>query len=383
MTWPTKKITDVCDLERGTEPGSAFYIEASDKSIPFLRVGDLTGKVDAPKFVKNDNGNLRTVNENETLITFDGTPGIVVRGFNGAIASGIRVVRNIKPEVDGNFLFYYLQTPGVQKTIKAYSKGATIIHASSAIEHIKIPLPPLKIQKQIVERLDKIVEAQKLNDGLIQKADELFQSLLHKELNPAGKDWKIKKIKDVAVVKNGGTPNTKNSKYWNGKVLWLTPKELSGIEDMEVFDTERKISDEGLKHSSATFLPTGTVLLTSRAPIGYIAIAGAPMATNQGFKNFICNKKLLDNKFLYFFLRLKTKYLQSLGRGATFTEISKTTVEKLDIPIPPLKIQKQIVAKLSAAQEYKTQLLAQKNKLKELFDSVLHKSMQNDSVLSH
>ncbi len=195
--WPTKKLTDVCDLDRGTEPGSAFYIGVSDKTVPFLRVGDLTGKVDAPKFVKNDNGNLQIVNENETLVTFDGTPGIVVRGLKGAIASGIRVIRNIKPEVDEKFLFYYLKTPNVQKTIKAYSKGATIIHASAAIPHIKILPPPLKIQKQIVERLDKIAEAQELNDKQITLADEFFQSLLHKELNPAGKNWKVKKLETL------------------------------------------------------------------------------------------------------------------------------------------------------------------------------------------
>ena len=99
------------------------------------------------------------------------------------------------------------------------------------------------------------------------------------------------------------------------------------------------------------------------------------MATNQGFKNFVCDSKQLNNKFLYFFLRLKKKYLQSLGRGATFTEISKTIIEKVEIPLPSLQTQKQIVAKLSAVQDYKKQLLDQKAKLKELFDSALAKSM--------
>ncbi len=281
-------------------------------------------------------------------------------------ADGIKILRPQKILLPKFFYYTLVLNPVANQGYKRHY---------SLLSQTKILIPSLAIQKQIVERLDKIAEAQKLNDALIQKSDELFQSLLHKELNPVGRDWEVKKIKDVATVGNGGTPSTKNQKYWNGKILWLTPKELSGFENMEIFDTERKISDQGLNHSSAALFPTGTVLFTSRAPIGYIAIAGVPMATNQGFKNFVCDSKQLNNKFLYFFLRLKKKYLQSLGRGATFTEISKTIVERVEIPLPPLGIQKQIVAKLSAVQDYKKQLLEQKSKLKELFDSALGKSM--------
>jgi len=382
--WPTKKLGEICEIiSPGIKKfeGSKKYIATAD-----VNFDEIINFTEVTYNNRPGRANVE-VKENDVLVARMAETKkflIVDKKFqdNYIFSTGFVALRT-KKELFPKSLFYFLTTKNFNIQKNKLAVGATQKAINNpALKKIKIPLPPLNIQKQIVERLDKIVETQKLNDGLIQKADELFQSFLHKELSPAGKDWEMKKIKNVAVVKNGGTPDTKNSKYWNGKVLWLTPKELSGIEDMEVFNTERKISDEGLKHSSATFLPTGTVLLTSRAPIGYIAIAGVPMATNQGFKNFICNKKLLDNKFLYFFLRLKTKYLQSLGRGATFIEISKTTVEKLDIPIPPLETQKQIVAKLSAVQDYKTQLLNQKNKLKELFDSVLHKSMQNDSVLS-
>ncbi len=320
------------------------------------------------------------MNKNETLITFDGTSGIVVRGFSGAIASGIRVIRNLKPEINGDFLFYYLQTPVVQKTIRAYSKGATIIHSSAAIPHIKILLPPLKIQRKIVERLDAIKKAQELNDKQIELAEELFQSLLHYELDPKGKNWKIKKLGEITQVENGGTPSTKKSEYWNGKILWLTPKELSNFSDVEIYDTERKITEIGLNHSSAKLLPVGTVLLTSRAPIGYVVIAGKLLATNQGFKNFICEEKLLNNKFLYYFLKYKTKYIQSLGRGATFGEVSRTIVSNLKILLPPLETQKKIVEKLSAVQDYKKKLIEQKSKLKELFESVLNKSMKRELI---
>src|SRR3989344_3725460 len=187
--------------------------------------------------------------------------------------------------------------------------------------------------------------------------------------------YPTKKLGEVTKIEGGGTPSTKNPLFWSGDVLWLTPKELSDFSDREIFDTERKITSEGLKHSK--LFPAGAVLFTSRAPISYVAIAGIQMATNQGFKNFICNEKVLNNGFLYYFLRLKTKYLQSLGRGATFTEISRSILANVEIPLPPLEVQKQIVAKLSAVQEYKTELIEQRKKLKELFDSALHKSMIN------
>ena len=389
--WSTKKLSDlleICDAGVWGKPavkGKGLFVL---RSTNMTNDGNLDFSDVAERNIKGDINKLKLLNGDILVEKSGGGPDQPVGRvayFTApndrvyAFANFIQRLRTKPDLINGRFLFYYLlflHKIGFTKRLQSQTTGIRNLKLSLYLK-TEIPFFPLKIQKQIVERLDKIAEAQKSNENLIQKADELFQSLLHKELNPAGKGWKVKKIRDVAVVKNGGTPNTKNSKYWNGKVLWLTPKELSGIEDMEVFDTERKISDEGLKHSSATLLPAGTVLLTSRAPIGYITIAGVPMATNQGFKNFICNKKLLDNKFLYFFLRLKIKYLQSLGRGATFTEISKTTVEKLDIPIPPLKIQKQIVAKLSAAQDYKKQLLTQKARLKELFDSVLHKSMNH------
>lgn len=186
-------------------------------------------------------------------------------------------------------------------------------------------------------------------------------------------NWPIKKLTEVARIDGGGTPSTKNPVFWNGDIPWLTPKELSDLNDKEIFDTERKITKEGLEHSSTRLFPVGTVLLTSRAPIGYVAVAGIQMATNQGFKNFICNAKLLNNVFLYYFLKFKTKYLQSLGRGATFTEISRSILAKVEIPLPPLATQKKIVEwldKIAEAQKINDELIQKSN---ELFQSLLHK----------
>lgn len=189
--------------------------------------------------------------------------------------------------------------------------------------------------------------------------------------------WPIKKLAEVAKIEGGGTPSTKNPLFWNGDIPWLTPRELSDFDDAEIYDTERKITSKGLEKSSTKLFPIGTVLLTSRAPIGYIAIAGTQMATNQGFKNFICDPKILNNKFLYYFFKLKTKYLQSLGRGATFTEISRSILEKVEISLPPLEVQKHIVERLdeiTEAQKLSDSLI---QKAEELFQSLLYKELNS------
>jgi len=375
-TWPTKKLSDVCNLERGTEPGSAFYVKTSDKATPFFRVGDLTGKVDAPRFVKNDNGNLQIINENETLITFDGTPGIVVRGFKGAIASGIRVVRNIKPEIDRNFLFYYLQTPGVKKTIKAYSKGATIIHASSAIQHIKISLPSLATQKQIVGRLDKIVEAQKLNDELIQKANELFQSLLHEELNPTGKDWGVKKLGEVLKPQYGYTTAAKET----GNYRFIRITDIG--DDGELRDSDKKYVTLSQNEAKNYQLQNGDLLL-ARTGATFGKILYFKENESSIFASFLIRLNpdtSVDPFYIWLFSRSQNYWQQakSLMTGSGQPQFNANKLKQIKIPFPPLKIQKQIVAKLSAVQEYKKQLLEQKSKLKELFGSVLAKSLSGD-----
>ena len=353
-SWPTKKLGEICDLERGTEPGSAFYTEASNKSIPFLRVGDLTGKVDAKRFVKKSNNNLQVVNKNETLITFDGTPGIVVRGFSGAIASGIRVIRNLKPEINGDFLFYYLQTPVVQKTIKAYSKGATIIHASAAIPHIKISLPPLKIQKQIVGRLDKIAEAQKLNDELIQKADELFQSLLHKEIQ-SQKGWETKKLEEIVDI-NYGKGLEKSYRKENGKYYAYGS-------NGPVYRTDKILIEEL------------TIIVGRKGGAGLLWMTEEPSwPIDTTFYLRVKDRSNTDLNFLYF--SLQTKNLPKLAIVTAVPGINRSTLYNVKISLPPLKIQKQIVEKLSAVQNYKKKLLEQKQKLQELFESVLNKSFK-------
>lgn len=152
------------------------------------------------------------------------------------------------------------------------------------------------------------------------------------------------KLGDICEVVSGSTPKTNQEDYWNGQFCWVTPAEISDSENV-IYDTERKITEKGAKSCSLTLMPVGTVLLSSRAPIGKVAITGVEMYCNQGFKNLICKNNIF-NRYLYWFLKGKTEYLNSLGRGATFKEISKKIVSEIEVPLPKIEIQHQIADNL-------------------------------------
>lgn len=151
------------------------------------------------------------------------------------------------------------------------------------------------------------------------------------------------RLGDICTVVSGSTPKTNISEYWDGDIKWITPAELNE-DSFYLHDSVRHITDLGKEKTGLTYMPSGTVILSSRAPIGKTAIAACEMCCNQGFKNLICSDKIF-NEYLYFFLSAKTEFLNSLGRGATFKEISKAIVENIMIPLPGIEDQKQIAAR--------------------------------------
>jgi len=353
--WPIKKLGEICELVRGSEPGSESYFdEINEERIRFIRVGDISGKVDQPKFIDKKLSNLVVVNPDEILISFDGTPGIVARGWSGAIASGIRVIRDIKPEILKEFLFYYLQTSEPQKVIKFYTTGVTILHASRAIPHIKIPLPPLKIQQKIVERLDAIKKVQELNDKQIELAEELFQSLLHRELDPKGKKWEVKRIKQILSSQKFTVGKLNRDKYQKSGQIPIIDQgdnEIAGYSDNKnlVYTGELPIVIYGDHTRIVKY-------------VDFPFIIGA-----DGVKILNPKKEILIPKYLYYALHCFN--VESRGYKRHFP-----ILKEKEIPLPPLETQQKIVEKLSAVQEYKNKLLDQKQKLQELFESVLNKS---------
>ena len=161
-----------------------------------------------------------------------------------------------------------------------------------------------------------------------------------KDLSPK---WPERTLGEVTTIVSGSTPKTSVSEYWDGDILWATPRDLSKLEGVYISDTERKITKRGYESCSSIILPPGAVLFSSRAPIGHVAIAEKPICTNQGFKSFICSDKLFP-VYLYYYLRHIKKQIQQKGRGATFTEVSKTIVSSIMIPLPPIPIQQETAA---------------------------------------
>ena len=172
------------------------------------------------------------------------------------------------------------------------------------------------------------------------------------------------KLGEVCTIVSGSTPKTSVASYWDGNIKWITPAELNE-DTFYITDSVRHITEEGKEKTGLSYLPTGTVILSSRAPIGKTAIAGCEMCCNQGFKNLICSEKIY-NEYLYFFLKSKTDYLNSLGRGATFKEISKSIVESIEIPLPEVNQQKEIAEKFKKLEQLISLRKQQLAKLDEL-----------------
>lgn len=156
------------------------------------------------------------------------------------------------------------------------------------------------------------------------------------------------KLSEICQIESGGTPSSKNPSFWGGEINWVT---LVDVKNKYVNSTRRKITEEGLKHSSAKILPVGTVLFSSRATIGEVAIANVRLATNQGFKNFICNSKRIIPEYLYYVLKKEARNIASLASSTTFKEISKSKIGEYKIVLPSIDEQKKIVEKLNYANE--------------------------------
>ena len=161
-------------------------------------------------------------------------------------------------------------------------------------------------------------------------------------------EWKECSLSEIGTIVGGATPSTKDSSnYENGTIAWITPKDLSTYNERFISHGERKITEKGIKSCSAQLMPPHSILFTSRAPIGYIAIAQNEVCTNQGFKSVVPNKDT-DFMFLYYLLKFNKNNIENLGSGTTFKEVSGSTMQKVSVRVPTLPIQKKIATILSS-----------------------------------
>ena len=349
MGWAVAAIGDVCEPTEQRDPrsdpaGKFHYVDIAgiDRVRKTIAEYQTLPGADAPsrarKVIRKNDVLVSTVRPNLNAVA------MVPAHLDGQIAStGFCVLRPRPAAVEPRYLFYWAVTPSFVSALTALVRGASYPAVSDRdVKEAGIPLPPLAEQRRIVEILDQADRLRRLRAESDTKAERILSALFIKMFgdpatNPMG--WPSKRIGDMCHVVSGATPKTNCPEFWGGGIPWATPKDLSALDGWSLNHTQRTLTDEGLASCSATMLPEKSVLLSSRAPIGLVAVAGVSMCTNQGFKNLVCGPDI-DPWYLFGWCKLRTAYLQSLGRGATFGEISKRIVECIEIPLPDMQTQR-------------------------------------------
>src|SRR3989344_5029643 len=203
------------------------------------------------------------------------------------------------------------------------------------------------------------------------KFSEPSSKMKQTEIGMIPEDWEVESISEVAQVVGGGTPSTKNSEYWEGDIAWITPRDLSNFKFRYIKRGERNITKEGLGNSSAKLLPKGTILLTTRAPVGYLAIADNQATTNQGFHSLTPNNKA-TSEFLFYLLKKNVEMLKSNASGTTFGELSGSRLKALKFAFPNISEQSAI-AKILSDLDSKIELNQQMNKTLEAIGQAIFK----------
>ena len=235
-----------------------------------------------------------------------------------------------------DYLLYALQDVTLKGRIHAKATGTTVLGIKSAeLKKVQIDLPSVVMQRKIssiLKDIDRKIRCnQTVNDNLEQQAAAYFQELFVANANP---NWKVGTISDLGTVTGGSTPSKAKPEYYtdNG-IAWITPKDLSINKSKFISHGETDITELGLKNSSASIMPEGTVLFSSRAPIGYIAISNGEVTTNQGFKSVV-PKPEIGTAFVYFFLKNNLPTIEGAASGSTFKEVSGSTMKNVPAVIP-------------------------------------------------
>jgi len=258
----------------------------------------------------------------------------------------------IRPSAtDPNFLQRVLSSRRAISAIEGASVGTTMVNLNqSTLAGLTIQLPPLPEQRAIAAALSDVDALLTGLDRLIAKKRDLKQAAMQQLLTgvtrlPGFKgEWVARLLPELAEIRSGGTPSTNDLAAWDGDIAWCTPTDITALAgDKYLTNTARRITPHGLKQSSAEVIPTGSVVMTSRATIGECAINTIPMTTNQGFKNFI-PFEAVDAEFLYYLLTTQKASFISLCGGSTFLEIGKTQLRGYGIRVPSEKAEQTAIA---------------------------------------
>ncbi|MEB7397227.1 restriction endonuclease subunit S [Mammaliicoccus sciuri] len=357
--WEEEKIKSLFKVVSGSTPLRSKKEYFDKAEVPWVKTTDLNNNVLRITDEKISNiavkeVSMRILPKNTLLIAMYGGFNQIGRtgviSFDSTINQAISALLDIEGKSDVNFLQAYFNF-NVKKwrRVAASSRKDPNI-TKKDIEDFNITIPSLNEQKRLGEFFSKLDQQIELEEKKLAKLEEqkkgYMQKIFSQEIRFKDEnrneypEWEEKVLGDVATIVGGGTPNTKVAEYWNGDINWFSPVEIGN--DIFVNESKSKITELGLKKSSAKLLPTGTVLFTSRAGIGKTAILNSEACTNQGFQSIVPNQNMLDTYYIYSRTNQLKKYAEIVGSGSTFIEVSGVQMRKMPIMLPSIAEQEKI-----------------------------------------
>ena len=373
------KLYEVGTIITGNTPSRKIKEYYKSNDIMFIKPGDIEEKYitnlkKSEDYISEKARNKsRILPKGTVLVTCIGTIGKVGILENEATCN--QQINAIIPNnmILSKYLAYLIKSKQKILQLKANAPVVPIINKTD-FSKIEINICDREEQKKIVKKLDltkKIIDIRKkqieeLRNFIKSQFVEMFGNPIIND-----KNFEFKQIGEVTKIVTGTTPDTNDIENWNGGINWITPAEIKN-DTMYVYETQRKITEKGQKSKSLTLMPKGTVIFSTRAPIGKTAIAGNEMCCNQGFKNCICSINI-NNIYLYYVLKNNTIYFDNLGTGATFKELSKRVFEKVKISVPPINLQNEFSEIVKQIDKQKFEIEKSLKETQELYESLMEK----------
>jgi type I restriction enzyme S subunit len=375
MVWKNKRFSDCAKLIRDTvQPSEALglpYIgleHISQGQLSLLGFGKSDDVISAKsRFRKGDIlfGKLRPYFRK-----------VITAPFDGVCSTDIWVVR-AKSGTDQTFLFYWMASEEFIETSNRASEGTKMPRAQwEFVEQIQQELPDEHEQRAIAGILGALDDKIELNRRMNRTLEEMARAVYKKLMKD--KQERETTVGEAVTVVGGSTPSTANSAFWDGgDIHWATPKDLASLQSPILLDTKSRITELGLQEISSGLLPSGTILLSSRAPIGYLAITQIATAINQGFIAIKCTEEA-PNYFILNWLRDNMEEIIGRANGTTFLEISKSNFRPMSISIPAPEKMKSFVETVNPLYKKIVTNLKESRTLASLRDALLPKLMSGE-----
>lgn len=367
--WKTVRLGDVATYINGYAFKPSDW---SDSGLPIIRIQNLTGNDYETNYYQGNYNVKYEVLPGDILISWSASLGIFEWKKEKALLNQ-HIFKVVFDKLSVEKSYFVHTVSYLLDEMEKEVHGSTMKHITKPrFDNTPFPYPPIEQQHKIASNLDKVTHTIDICNAILEKLDLLVKSRFVEmfgdvDLTPQKSEWIA--VSEIGTVVGGSTPKTSIEEYWDGDLKWITPAELD-LDTGYLYDSIRKITKAGAESCSLQLIPINTVILTSRAPIGKVAIAGTEFYCNQGFKNIIC-KDTINPRYLYSLLLFNTDYLNSLGRGATFKEISKAIVEKIRIPVPPIALQNQFADFVKQVDKSKAAVQKELEKTQMLFDSLM------------